>query len=1029
MRIMKKILFLCLVIALLTSSAVWAQKTVAYNEPEASFNDARELFLNEKYSAAMALFQDVLEYDQNQSALTAEAEFYRAICAARLFNNNAEELLGTFVDNNSENSLASNAWFELARVQYHKRAYRDALKAFENVDFFGLKKDKIAEYYFKTGYCYLKTNNLKKAKAAFYEIKDTENLYQGPANYYYAHISFEEGNYETALRSFTSLLDDPDFGAIAPHYLIRIYFSQQKYEQVIDLVSELNPDTNDKKAQEIFRLVGESYYHLGDYEEALPWLKKFTTKPDRTSWYRLGYSYYQTGDYEDAIPCFEKVTTPADSLAQNALYHLGDCYIRTDQKKFAGTAFKAAYAIEGNQKLREDALFNYAKLSYELAYDPYNEAIKAMQDYLADYPDSPRSDEAYSYLVNLFLVTHNYDEALISLEKIDQKSVPMKEAYQQITYSRAIELFKETRYEEAIEFFKKSLLYPQDSKIAATALFWEAEADFRMGNYNDALTKFRTFQVTPGTYNLDLYPKATYNIAYCYFKAKDYNQALTAFRKYTSSSRTTDQMLKADAFVRSGDCFFVQKRYEEAIAAYNTAIEMEARDKDYALYQKAISLGAQGNFAGKAWILKSLVKLPEKSPLRDDAIFELATTYVIMNETDNALTYFQMLYTDYPRSSYTITALQKTGLIYYNQNKNEEAIAVLKQVAESYPQSPEAKEALASLRNIYVDMGRVDEYFNYAKNISYGDISYAEQDSLSYISVENKYMDGDCAFAVNGFRSYLEKYPDGAFVINANYYKADCEYRSSNIADALESYEAVANAPRSRFTENALVKAASIRFAQEEYENAIIHYDNLLEVAEFPENLLTAKTGLMRSYAALGNYEPAIEAALNVIAEKQAGERLVTEAHMTIARAAYALNDLNNALAEYNIVVEQDRGDMGAEAKYFVCLIAFKNGDIDKAEEEVFSLIENFSSSDYWFARAFILLSDIYVERENLFQARQTLQSIIDNYEGEDLVAEAQQKLNAINDLEQQTLENADPDTLGLQAPEPAESDTLTDEF
>ncbi len=1018
---MKKISILFIILTLALGNGLYAQKTATYAEPEASYRIAVELFQNEKYSAAETLFAKVIALDIYKTSLSVTSGFYKAVCAAKLFNDNAEKQLTDFVNTYPEQSRASEAWFELARVQYNRRSYRNALKSFENVNFFGLERDEVVEYYFKTGYSYLKTNDLKKAKTAFYEIKDSDNLYSSPANYYYAHINFEEGNYETALKSFTKLLDDEDFGVIAPHYLIRIYFSQGMYDEVIDLASELNPKAGDSKSNEISRLVGESYYHLGDYEEALPWLKKYVTNPDRNSWYQLGYCYYKTGRYDEAVPCFEKVTSPADSLAQNALYHLGDCYVKSDQKKFAGNAFKAAYNIKGNQALREDALFNYAKLSYELSYDPYNEAIAAMQEYLQDYPDSPRKDEAYSYLVNLFLVTKNYDNALTSLEMIDDKSAQMKSAYQQITYSRAIELFKEAKYDEAITFFDKSLKYKPDAETAATALFWEAEAKFRMGDYQDAMKKFKAFMVTPGTYSLDLYPRATYNIAYCYFKEKNYASALTNFRKFTSSSRVDDQTLKADAFVRSGDCFYVQKRYKDAIEAYNIAIDMNGRDKDYALYQKAMSLGAMGNYAGKAWILKTLVKLPEKSPLRDDAIFELATTYTIMNETDNALEHYQLLYTDYPRSSYAIKSLQKTGLIYYNQNKNAEAIAVMKKVAETYPQSPEAKEALASLRNIYVDMGRVDEYFTYAKNITYADISYAEQDSLTYIAVENKYMDGDCDFAINGFRSYLEKYPAGVFTLNANYYKADCEYRNNNIAAALENYEAVVDAPRSRFTENALVKASAIRFAQQEYENSILLYNDLLEVAEFPENVIVARVGLMRSYAALADYESAIEASLNVLAEKNVGERMQTEAHMTIARAAYSLNDFNNALAEYEIVVEQDRGDLGAEAKYYICLIAFKSGDIAKAETEVFELIENFSSSDYWFARGFILLSDIYVENDNLFQARQTLQSIIDNYNGEDLIEEAQDKLNKILEKEQRAVEPV--------APEPAESDTLTDDF
>ncbi|PID94884.1 MAG: hypothetical protein CSA95_02090 [Bacteroidetes bacterium] len=1028
---MKKIVVVLPILLLLICSAgrLSAQQTATYEDPGALYTMAVTLFEQEKYSAAEALFDRVLHANGSLPAIVTNAAYYKAVCAAKLFNEDAESQLLHFVETHPEQSHAQGAWLELARVQYHRRSYRNALRSFKKVKPFSLKGKERAEYQFKKGYCYLKAKDYKRAKSAFYEVRDADNLYRGPANYYYAHINYEEGNYETAMKSFNRLVDDEDFGKIVPHYLIRIHFIQGDYEEVIAMASQLKLKERDPKSRELYRLVGESYYHLGDYEKALPLLEEYVKKPDRNSWYQLGYCYYRTGAYDKAVPCFERASSPADSLAQNALYHLGDCYLKSDQKKFAGTAFKAAYAIEGNQTLRENALFNYAKLSYDLSYDPYNEAITALQEYLADYPDSRRKDEAYSYLVNLFLVTRNYEEALSSLERIHDKNVQMQSAYQQITYSRGVELFKEAKYEQSITYFDKALTYQSESEIASKALFWEAEATFRLGHYREALRKFQSFLVRPGTYHLPLYAKASYNIAYCYFKEKDYASALSAFRKFTASSRVDDPVLKGDAYIRTGDCYFVKKRYEKAINSYDQAIKMDARDKDYALYQKSISLGAMGNFEGKAWILKTLVKLPEKSPLRDDALFELATTYVLMNRVDEALNYFQQLYTDYPRSSFAITALQKTGLIYYNQNKNEKAIAVLKKVVASYPRTKAAREALASLRNIYVDMGRVDEYFAYARNIGDADVSNSAQDSLSYVAVENRYMNGDCPFAIKGFRSYIEQYPQGAFVIPAHYYKADCEYRSNNIAEALESYEIVAEAPRNPFSENALVKAASIRFAREEYEEAITHYRDLLDVAAFPENIRSAKIGLMRAYFETADYEKAIEASLSLLAEKKMDQRLRTEAHFVMAGSSFAMNDYDNAIAEYRNVVEKDHGDMGAEAKYFVSLITFKSGAIDDAEAEVFELIENFSSSDYWFARGFILLADIYVQKENLFQARQTLQSIIDNYEGDDLVQEAQEKLKLIVEMEEQDTGVAPQDSLGQQSPENMENDTLNEAF
>ena len=65
----------------------------------------------------------------------------------------------------------------------------------------------------------------------------------------------------------------------------------------------------------------------------------------------------------------------------------------------------------------------------------------------------------------------------------------------------------------------------------------------------------------------------------------------------------------------------------------------------------------------------------------------------------------------------------------------------------------------------------------------------------------------------------------------------------------------------------------------------------------------------------------------------------------------------------------------------------------DEAENKVFDIADNFSKYDYWVAKSFIALADVYVAKENYFQAKETLRSVIDNYKGNDLKQEARAKL------------------------------------
>lgn len=82
--------------------------------------------------------------------------------------------------------------------------------------------------------------------------------------------------------------------------------------------------------------------------------------------------------------------------------------------------------------------FQYAKITYELDYSPFNEAIKAFDRYITEYPNSEKNDVAYDYLVKVFMTTRNYKDALVSLEKIKVKSPAIKKAYQRVALNRGL---------------------------------------------------------------------------------------------------------------------------------------------------------------------------------------------------------------------------------------------------------------------------------------------------------------------------------------------------------------------------------------------------------------------------------------------------------------------------------------------------------------------------------------------------------------------------------------------------------------
>ncbi len=262
--------------------------------------------------------------------------------------------------------------------------------------------------------------------------------------------------------------------------------------------------------------------------------------------------------------------------------------------------------MEFDAKIKEDALFNYAKLTYELSYSPFNETIKAFDKYITLYPNSGRNNSAYQYLVQVFMVTKNYRDAISAIDKIKVKNQEINQAYQRVTYYRGLELFNEQSYDQALDFFDKSLENNYSNSLTASARYWRAEAKYRSGDYNSAISGFNQFLQSPGAFSTPEYNEAYYSLGYAYFKLEDYDHAGSAFRKYQDASAGKRTQKVADVYNRLGDSYFIARDYAEATKNYQQAFSMKIYDADYALFQMAFCNGLQRNQQVKITQLKNL---------------------------------------------------------------------------------------------------------------------------------------------------------------------------------------------------------------------------------------------------------------------------------------------------------------------------------------------------------------------------------------------------------------------------------------
>lgn len=998
-----------------------AQQTAYFDDVKREIDVAKELYQQKKYVSAFHEFEQVQKLVDKKSELYSEAEYFKSASALKSGYRSGNKLMSTFINSYPESPYINKARFNMGKDQFNKKQYKLAIRSFKEVNKSELSETDRIELQYQNGYSNLVEENTDVALREFEAIRSTNNIYNKPATYYWAHIKYLQEDYQAALQGFTQLNNDPSYSQVIPIYVSHIYYKQGKYHEVVDYTTSIINDVKEEHKTELSRIVGDSYFHLKKYGEAIPYLETYFEQggaKSRDENYMLGFCYYHAGEYEKAAPLLEKATTGEDEMAQNAYYHLADCLIKLNEKEKAKTVFNAAAEFDFDPAIKEDALFSYAKLTYELSYSPFNETIKAFDRYINLYPSSERNAEAYKILVDVYMVTRNYQDAIASIEKIQFKSTDVLKAYQRVTFYRGLELFNNLEYEQAINYFDLSLDNSKyNTELKSRALYWKSEALYRVGDYNSAAAAYYRFNQSSGSAKISEAKGADYGQAYSYLKMGDKEAALNHFTKYIGKMRGTRSPKVADAYNRIGDYYFEKTNYPKASENYRQAYNLKIYEADYALLQIAFCQGLQRQQQEKINSLNRLLADFPESDYKDDALYELGRANERLGKNYDAVQQYQQIVNNYPGSNYYRKALLQLGLVNYNNGDFNKALKQYKELAENYKGTSEAQSALSGIKNCYVELNNVDAYFKYVKRLG-GEVNItaSEQDQLTYTAAERLYMAGKEG-AQQQLEKYLEQFPNGGYKVNASFYLAEILYKEGEYTRANEYYSYVANQPDNIFSEPALSKASEMTFKAENYSEALEMFNRLEKVANSKWNILKANTGQMRCYMISNSYNQAVSAAKKVKKSDVANDALKIEADYAIGKSSYELGNLSSALDPLKDVAKDTKLEQGAEAKYLLAELYYKDNKKSKAEEEIIDFVEKGTPYTYWLGKSFLLLASIYEDKNDQFQAKHTLKSLAENYnvDNDGIKDEAKRRLNIILEHEAQQQQNAQDSSFQME--------------
>ncbi|MDR0559282.1 MAG: tetratricopeptide repeat protein [Prevotellaceae bacterium] len=989
--------FLLLTALVSTVFRLDAQRLYSYPVNDESVREAVDLYSKEMYRSALAKL-DFADAGENQ-LLEEEVKFVEAMSALYNEQNNAEILLSELTNSTPKNIHNAEAIFGYGRYLYSKGNYAEAVDAFKQIDQSGISENSNTELNFKLGYSYLKTGKTSEAATCFRQIKDRKNSYADAALYYYSHIEYEKGNYVTARQGFDQLKSNPNYSAVVPYYTLQIAFIQKDYDRVISEGESFISSSSESRHNEIVRLISEAYLKKGNINKAGEYLEKYeknSAQMTREDIMLKAYIAYRGKNYAEAARSFSEAAGNArDSLAQLSSYYLGDCYLQVKSKNDALNAFLRASQLDFNPAVKEDAFYNYAKLALEV-----KNSDVPMTGYLEKYPEAINNAELAIYRAESLANKGKYTEALKILQAVSNPTVSEKAAMQRIAFAVGTEMFNRKDYNGAVKMFDFSLNNSgYNNSISALAGYWKANAAYMSGNYSSARILFQNFVNSAGSFNLQEYNIAHYNIGYCYFKEQNYDMALQWFRKYISfetNSRKTVYL--GDCYNRIGDCYFKKRNYQLAVDNYNTAEALALSNPDYAALQKGISTGFLLGTDAKINALKHIPHMYPNSKVIPLAYYELGRTYQQQMKYDDAIASFKAVTSNYPNSPVYGKSLNALGLIEFNRGNSDKALSYYQQVVGKMPNSTDAQDALAGIKDIYIDQNRVDEYFSYSTRIGKGINSPREKDSLTFTVAEKLYQSGDCDKALPALIKYVNEYPGGYSSTAANFYIADCYIKTGNNSEAVKGFSFVITQADNEFIEAAWSGFARANYNLKNYNDAAIAFAQLKSITQVLSVKQDAEIGCMRSYMALGDSKKAAEAAEAVVGYAGTPEEVKREANLVIGREYQQSGRHEEAIKIFVNLAKNLQQPVDAEAKYRLIASYFATGKEKNAEDEILSFSDSQSRQQYWVAKSFIVLGDIYVNRKDKTQAEATFKSVIDNYpnKNDGIIDEAEQHLDKL---------------------------------
>lgn len=977
----------------------FAQSGLYQRSTQKNLDDNFELFDKHLFSASEYEFEALRHSDLSKTD-EVFVDFHHAISALKSESPAGAGLVYDFIRNHSDHPKINEAAHILGNFFFEKKNYREAIQAYQKANTDKVWPDQRAEVLFKMAYAQFQLKDYSNALLNFNLVKRERSEYTPDANYYAGYIQMENKQFDQAVSSFKEADKSSFYVNKVPYMLSGIYYRQGFYNDLIAYAEPVlaNRRGMDRK-EEIHLYLAEAYFDQRDFAKAASQYDEFVNMKkgalDRPQIYKAGVAQYEIKEYQRATDYFKVSAGSNDKIGQVSSYYLGHSYLKINNPQFASTSFNAAYKSDADLEIKEESLFNYAKVNLERG--SFQDAVLAIDTYLENYPKGQYLREAEGLLADALINTSNYLRAIEQIEKLPKKSDRINAAYQKVTFYQAIVYYRDKKNDLATRYFDKAINTPIDKDLVNQAHFWKGENYAANGDLPATIRSYERLQALRPFANDPFLIKSYYGLGYAYFNTQQYARAEGQFKSYVDKiQRAENKEYYDDALIRLGDTYYVQKKFAESLKIFQRAAREDNNYSDYAYFRSGVIHNFQNNNQQAIDQLNRVIDNYPSSLYLEDAIFQKAQINMEMTQYSDAKNGFTRLIATRVNSQFIPFALEGRAIASYSLQQYDETINDYKKILENHPNSSNAESALVGLQETLALLNRTGEFSSYLTRYRSANPDNQSLQNVEFEAAKNLFFSNSHQQAIKAFEDYLKNYPQSANKTEVIYFIGDSYSKLGNQTKALEYFYEIDAQEGSPQRLRAVQRIATLEVQNKNYNKAMPY---LRESAKGARNKLEeyeAFNGLMDSYYFIDQFDSAIFYADKVINLGNVMADAIPSAMLIKAKANFQTGNSNAAEDTLIALINEYKNIHGAEGLFLLAESYNKKKNYAQSTDAIFDFSTPFSVHAYWYGRCFILLSDNYLGLGEVFQAKATLESVVEQSQDAAVKKMAEDKLAQI---------------------------------